>query len=205
MSISVDPAISVEVEKLLERTGALLNGHFKLSSGLHSDRYCQCAKLFEDPAAGAMVAKLMRDSLPRKLRVDVVLAPALGGVVWGYELARALVVRSIFAERKDGEFALRRGFQLEPGDRVLLAEDVITTGKSVKELLPLVEQAGAEVVGYATVVDRSKGAFDAGTNAQGQPIGAWGLCELHFNTWTEEECPLVKAGIPVDKPGSRPG
>ena len=205
MSISVDPAISVEVEKLLERTGALLNGHFKLSSGLHSDRYCQCAKLFEDPAAGGMVAKLMRDSLPRKLRIDTVLAPALGGVVWGYELARACGARSMFAERKDGEFSLRRGFRLEPGEHVLLAEDVITTGKSVKELLPLVEEAGAIVVGYATVGDRSRGEFEPGANSKGDRVGAWGLCELHFNTWTEEDCPLVKAGIPVEKPGSRPG
>jgi len=204
MSISVDPAISVEVEKLLERTGALLTGHFKLSSGLHSDRYCQCARLFEDPAAGGMVAKLMRDSLPRKLRIDVVLAPALGGVIWGYELARACGARSLFAERHNGEFALRRGFFLREGEHVLLAEDVITTGKSVRELLPLVEQAGAKVVGYATVVDRSRGEFNPGSDSQGKPIGAWGLCELHFNTWTEDECPLVKAGIPIEKPGSRP-
>jgi len=204
MSVSVDPAISLEVEKLLERTGALLNGHFKLSSGLHSDRYCQCAKLFEDPAAGGMVAKLMRDTLPRKLRVDVVMAPALGGVVWGYELARACGARSIFAERVDGEFALRRGFQLREGEHVLLAEDVITTGKSVKELLPLIERAGALPVGFAAVVDRSRGTFDAGQNHDGKPIGAWALCELHFNTWSEDECPLVKAGIPVEKPGSRP-
>lgn len=205
MSVSVDPAISVEVEKLLERTGALLNGHFKLSSGLHSDRYCQCAKLFEDPAAGGMVAKLMRDSLPRKLRVDVVLAPALGGVIWGYELARACGARSLFAERKDGEFALRRGFALQEGEHVLLAEDVITTGKSVKELLPIIEEAGAIPVGFAAVVDRSRGTFDPGQNREGKPIGAWALCELHFNTWPESECPLVKAGIPIEKPGSRPG
>lgn len=205
MSVSVDPAISMEVEKLLERTGALLNGHFKLSSGLHSDRYCQCAKLFEDPAAGGMVAKLMRDTLPRKLRIDVVLAPALGGVIWGYELARAYGARSLFAERKDGEFELRRGFELREGEHVLLAEDVITTGKSVKELLPLIQDAGAIAVGFAAVVDRSRGTFDPGQNREGKPIGAWALCELHFNTWPAEECPLVKAGIPVEKPGSRPG
>jgi orotate phosphoribosyltransferase len=193
----VDPDVSPEVERLLERTGALLTGHFKLSSGLHSDRYCQCARLFEDPAAGGTVAKLMRDVLPRNLRAQTVLAPALGGVVWGYELARALGARALFAERVDGAFVLRRGFALREGERVLLAEDVVTTGTSVMELMPLVQQAGAEVVGFAAVVDRSKGSF-----APGPPVYA--LCRLQFNTWAPEDCPMDKAGMPLDKPGSRP-
>jgi len=201
----VDPAISLEVEKLLERVGALMTGHFRLSSGLHSDRYCQCARLFEDPAAAAMVAKLMRDSLPRAIRAQVVLAPALGGVLWGYELARALGARSVFAERgADGAFALRRGFELREGDRVVIAEDVITTGKSALEVVPLVREAGAEVVAFAAVVDRSRGTFDASATSGGVSAPAYALCELQFRTWEPGECPMDAAGIPLDKPGSRP-
>ncbi len=196
----VDPAVSVSVEKLLERQHALLTGHFALSSGKHSDRYCQCARLFEDPAAGATVAKLMRDTLPRTLRPQAVLAPALGGVLWGYELARELGARSLFAERDaNGTMTLRRGFHLEPGERVVLAEDVITTGKSVSELLPLIEQADADPLAIAAVVDRSKGSFQAPRN-----IKTYALCELQFNVWEPEDCPMCKAGMPIDKPGSRP-
>jgi orotate phosphoribosyltransferase len=198
-----DPAISIAVEKLLERAGALLTGHFHLSSGLHSDRYCQCARLFEDPAAAAMVAKLMRESLPRAIRAQTVLAPALGGVLWGYELARAAGTRALFAERdRDGAFALRRGFALNEGDRVILAEDVVTTGKSVLELAPIVEAAGAEIVAFAAIVDRSKGTFSP--RASGIDAPAYALCDLQFNTWEPDGCPMCDAGIPIDKPGSRP-
>lgn len=192
----VDAKTSQEVEKLLERSGALKTGHFQLSSGLHSDRYCQCASLFEDAAAASLIAKMMRDHLPRDLRADVVLAPAMGAVLWGYELSRALGCRSIFAERVDGQFALRRGFALSPGERVIIAEDVVTTGKSALELMPLLEAAGAEVVAFASVVDRSKGTFEPGPPA-------YALCRLAFNTWTQEECPMDKAGMPLDSPGSR--
>lgn len=198
----VDPAISHSVEKLLERVGAIQTGHFVLSSGLHSDRYCQCARLFEDPAAAAMIAKLMRDSLPRNLRVQAVLGPAMGGVIWAYELARELGARAVFCERPKGAsegFELRRGFRLEPGERVLLAEDVITTGKSVLEAVPLVQAADAELLGFACVVDRSRGAFDPGLG-----VPTWALCELEFKTWAADECPMDKAGMPIDKPGSRP-
>jgi len=198
----VDPAISHSVEKLLERVGAIQTGHFVLSSGLHSDRYCQCARLFEDPAAAAMVARLMKESLPRTIRVQTVLGPAMGGVVWAYELARELGARAVFCERPKGAsegFELRRGFRLEPGERVLIAEDVITTGKSVLEAAPLVKEAGAELVGFACVVDRSRGSFDAGLG-----VPTWGLCELEFKTWPADECPMDAAGLPIEKPGSRP-
>lgn len=190
-------AISEKAEEILTRAGALRTGHFLLSSGLHSDRYCQCATLFESPAMGGEVAHLMATIIPRDLSPDVVLTPAIGGMLVGYELARALGVRSLFAERKPGEpFALRRGFALNPGERVLLVEDVITTGKSVLELRPLVESAGAKVVGFASIADRSRGAF-----RQSEPLFA--LTELSFPTYQPNACTLCAAGLPIDKPGSR--
>lgn len=203
------------VEAMLRETGALQQGHFLLSSGLHSDRYCQCAKLLEHPEKAERCARMMRGLLG-DTRVDVVLAPALGGVVWGYELARALGtpaeaggaegtgrggVRSIFAERDESRnFALRRGFALHPGERVLIAEDVVTTGKSVLELSPLVEGAGATIVGYASIVDRSGGRFVGGAGA---PFRA--LTALNFRTFDAQICPMCAQGTPAVKPGSRPG
>lgn len=206
------------VEAMLRETHALLQGHFLLSSGLHSDRYCQCAKLLEHPDKAERCARMMRD-LVGALRVDVVLAPALGGVVWGYELARALGdggrgggVRSIFAERDASRsFSLRRGFALRPGERVLIAEDVVTTGKSVLELTPLVEAGGATIVGYASIVDRSGGKFrggDAGGAGGGGGAGGvpyWSLIGLEFETFDPGACPMCAAGTPAVKPGSRPG
>lgn len=185
---------------LLESTGALLTGHFQLSSGLHSNRYCQCARLFEDPAAGDRIARLLAPRIAAAdLRATHVLAPALGGILWGYDLARALGLRSFFAERPDGTtFHLRRSFAFTPGDRVLLAEDVVTTGKSVLELVPLVESAGAAVVGIAAVVDRSEGRF---TPPPGVPF--FPLLRLTVQAWPAAECPLCKTGVPVVKPGSR--
>jgi len=189
--------VQERVEALLLETGALKRGHFLLSSGLHSDRYCQCAALFEQPAMAEEVANLMEEILPEDLRVDTVLSPAIGGILWGYELARALGARSLFAERKPGElFQLRRGFQLKRGERVLLAEDVVTTGRSVLEVVPLIEAAGAELVGFASIADRSGGKFKPA-----HPF--FSLIKLDFQTWTPEECPLCAAGHPVEKPGSR--
>jgi len=194
---------SARVLNLLTESGALRTGHFQLSSGLHSDRYCQCASLFEQPRMGEEVARLMAALLPAELAPDVVLAPALGGILWGYELARALGVRSIFAERPTGAvgeraaFALRRGFALHAGERVLLAEDVVTTGGSVGELAPLVRGAGAEIVGFAAIVDRSGGRF-----RPDRPF--FSLVELSFTTWEPDRCPLCARGEPVIKPGSRP-
>jgi orotate phosphoribosyltransferase len=187
---------STVVEQYLEETGALKRGHFLLSSGLHSDRYCQCAALFEQPAMAGKVAALMAEKL-RGIEVDTVLAPALGGILWGYELARALGARSLFAERKPGEpFALRRGFHLRRGERVLLAEDVVTTGKSVLEVVPLVTAAEAELVGFCAIADRSKGEFKPG-----KPFHT--LISLNFETWSEGNLPSWLAEIPVEKPGSR--
>lgn len=183
---------------LLEEAGAIKKGHFLLSSGLRSDRYCQCATLFENPVYGAKVAQLMAAIvLKNNHQPQVVLAPALGAVLWGYELAKALGIRTIFAERPDGKtFELRRGFEIHKGERVLLAEDVITTGGSISEMVPLVEQAGAIVEGFCCVADRSKGAFNPA-----QPF--YSLVKLEFQTWTAETDPLAKQGSTPIKPGSR--
>ncbi len=186
-------------EALLIESDAIMEGHFRLSSGLHSDRYCQCARLFEDPGAAAQVARMAAERVhDLKIDVNVVIAPALGGILWGYELARALGVRSLFAERVEtGVFALRRGFALGAGARVLLAEDVITTGKSVLELVPLVQASAGQVSGIASVVDRSAGGFDPG-------VPWFSLVRLDFQTHDPATCPLCAAGQPVTKPGSRP-
>ncbi|MCC6546960.1 orotate phosphoribosyltransferase [Candidatus Sumerlaeota bacterium] len=193
------PRMSVEheAEDLLKGAGALKSGHFQLTSGLHSDRYCQCATLFEQPELADKVAQRLATVMGGTGRIDTVLTPAIGGILWGYELARQLGARSLFAERQPGErFTLRRGFTLAPGERVLLAEDVITTGKSVLELIPLVEAAGAVVVGFAAVADRSRGGFQPGP-----PV--YTLAKLAFDTWEPAQCPLCAKGMPIDKPGSR--
>jgi orotate phosphoribosyltransferase len=189
--------VSDQARALLEQAGAIRKGHFILSSGLHSDRYCQCAALFERPELARRAAELMLAVLPPDAKADVVLAPALGGILWGYELARALGARSLFAERKPGEpFELRRGFELRPGERVLLAEDVVTTGGSVAELVPLVEAAGAAVAGFAVVADRSRGSFRPGA-----PLYA--LTTLDFDTYPPDRLPDKLRTIPAVKPGSR--
>lgn len=192
-------SIAEETRALLEEAGALKRGHFILSSGLHSDRYCQCATLFERPEIASKVAALLKRSLPAGCRVDVVLSPALGGVLWGYELARVLGCRNIFAERQPGAaFELKRGFEIRAGERVLLAEDVVTTGGSVSELVPLVKSAGAELVGFAVIADRSRGGFKP---ADGVPLFA--LTQLDFETFKPEALPERLRTIPAVKPGSR--
>ncbi len=189
-----------EVMGLLERTGALKRGHFVLSSGLHSDRYCQCAALFERPADGERVARAMASRLAGRVDASTVVAPALGGVLWGYELARATGARSIFAERVAGTFRLRRGFALRAGERVILAEDVTTTGGSVLELAEVVEGLGAEVAAIASVVDRSEGRLEAKVGGR-YPVVA--LLRLRLATYPPDALPPELASIPVEDPGSR--
>ena len=193
----------MNVEQLFVDHGALLKGHFLLSSGLHSGKYCQCAALFEHPQVAAEMSDILVQSLPSSIEVDVVLAPALGGILWGYEVARALTaargkpVRSYFAERQTGDpFALRRSFVLNDGERVLLAEDVVTTGGSVMELMPLLDVAGAKAVAFAAVADRSKGKFQP-------PAPLFSLVKLDFETYDPASCPLCAAGSKAVKPGSR--
>ena len=178
-----------------EDTGALLSGHFRLSSGLHSDRYLQCARLLMWPeraeAAGRELGGKLAEFSP-----SVVVSPALGGVIIGHETARALRVPALFVERKEGAFGLRRGFTLEPGQTVAVVEDVFTTGKSTRETIETVHAAGGRVVAAGSIVDRG---LPAGAFA----VPARSLLSLSVPAWPEAECPLCREGRPLDTPGSR--
>jgi orotate phosphoribosyltransferase len=184
-----------EVLSVFRRSGALLEGHFRLSSGLHSPGYLQCALVLQHPReAEALGAAL--GNLVRSLGAVTVLSPALGGIVIGQEVGRALGVRAIFAERQDGALSLRRGFVLDPGERVLVVEDVVTTGGSTRETMDVARAAGAEVVGACAIVDRSGG-------KQGLDVPFHALLPMAVTTYQPDDCPLCKAGSPVVKPGSR--
>jgi len=184
-----------ELLDLYRRSGALLEGHFRLTSGLHSPGYLQCALVLQHPQQAEALARAIADRV-RDLRATVVLSPALGGVVIGQEVGRALGVRAIFAERVDGKLALRRGFTLEPTDRVLVVEDVMTTGGSTRETIEVAKAAGGQVVGTASIVNRGGAAirFDV-------PYAS--LLEIELPTYDPDQCPLCKQGVPVVKPGSR--
>jgi len=180
--------------EVFREAGALLEGHFLLSSGLHSPKYLQCALVLQDPARAEQLCSRLARAFADD-RVETVVGPAMGGILVAYELARALGARAIFAEREEGRMRLRRGFRIEPGQRVLLAEDVVTTGGSLREVLTLVREAGAEVVGVAALVDRTSGR-DPGF---GMPLTA--LVQLDVPTHTPEECPLCQEGLPLVSPG----
>lgn len=187
-----DPAAILDV---FRRVGALLEGHFRLTSGLHSPGYLQCALVLQHPkeaeACGVAIAERVRSLAP-----TVVLSPALGGIVIGQEVGRALGVRAVFAERQDGRLMLRRGFTLAPDDRVLVVEDVVTTGGSTRETIDVARAAGAQVVGAASIIDRSGG-------QQGLDVPYHPLAPVQLPTYQPEACPLCAAGLPVVKPGSR--
>lgn len=184
-----------EVLQLFRRCGALLEGHFTLSSGLHSDRYLQSAVVLQHPAHAASLGTALA-ARTRALVPTVVLSPALGGIVIGQEVGRALAVRAIFAERQDGALTLRRGFTLDAADRVLIVEDVLTTGGSTRETASVARQAGAQVVGAAAIVDRG-----AGGDRLDMPLET--LVQLQVPAYPREGCPLCARGVPVVKPGSR--
>ena len=181
--------------KDFEETGALLTGHFRLSSGLHSDRYLQCARLLMWPRRAETAGRELAEGL-REFGAAAIVSPALGGVIIGHETARALDVPAMFVERKDGAFALRRGFAVESGQRVAVVEDVFTTGKSTREAMTAVEAAGGRVVAVGSIVDRGlpQGAF---------PVPARSLLSLSVPAWPEAECPLCRKGSPLEAPGSR--
>lgn len=185
-----------ELLDLFRKSGALLEGHFRLSSGLHSTGYLQCALVLQHPQAAEQLGRALADRV-RALKPTVVLSPALGGVVIGHEVGRALGVRALFAERQDGVLTLRRGFTLSTDDRVLVVEDVLTTGGSTRETIEVAKNAGGTIVGAAAIVDRSGGTarFDV-------PFEA--LLPVDVATYQPEACPLCASGIPVVKPGSRP-
>ena len=187
-----------EVLEEFRAADALLEGHFILSSGLRSPRYLQCARVLMDPARAERLARALAAKLPPSLRasIDIVVSPAMGGVIIGHEMGRALGKPAIFVERPQGTFELRRGFRLEPGQRVLLVEDVVTTGLSSREAIAAVEEAGGKVVAAASLVDRSVGAADLRV-----PYTA--LIGIDVPTYSADSLPPELAAIPPIKPGSR--
>lgn len=185
-----------ELLGLFRRSGALLEGHFRLTSGLHSSGYLQCALVLQYPEHAEALGRAIADRT-RDLRATVVLSPALGGVVIGQEVGRALGVRAMFAERQDAALTLRRGFALDGSDRVLVVEDVLTTGGSTRETMQVARTAGATVVGAASIVDRGGGKVSFGV-----PFAA--LLDIALPTYDPDRCPLCAQGLAVVKPGSRP-
>lgn len=187
------------LEQQLLQEDALLRGHFRLSSGLHSDTYVQCARFLRRPELAAPAAATLAGQIQAAgLQPDTVVGPAMGGVVIGYELARQLGVPGIFTERDaDGQMTLRRGFTIEPGERVVIAEDVVTTGKSTLEVAKVLREMGAEVLAVASLIDRTGG-------KGGLDFPHFALLQVQAATFAPESCPLCAAGVPVVKPGSRP-
>lgn len=177
---------------------ALLEGHFLLSSGRHSAHYLQCARVLMDPMRASRLALALAAKLPREIRKELtrVVSPAMGGVIIGHEMGRALGLEAMFVERPTGTFELRRGFAIEPGDKVLLVEDVVTTGLSSREAIAAIAEAGGEVIAAAALVDRSAGKVDLG-------VPFYPLLALNFPTWAAEEVPAELAATPAIKPGSR--
>ena len=184
-----------EILQVFRDCGALLEGHFILSSGLHSDRYIQCALVLQHPRVAEQLCSELAVKL-RHLGARVVAAPALGGVIVSHEIARALGLRALFTERQEGAMTLRRGFSLAAGEPTLVVEDVITTGGSTRETVAAVEQAGGKVVGVGALIDRSGGTVDLG-------VPKTALVTLSVQNYNPAECPLCKSGLAPVKPGSR--
>ena len=180
--------------------GALLEGHFILSSGLRSGRYLQCARVLANPARAARLAEAVAANIPASLRsaIEIVVSPAMGGIIAGHEMGRALEVEAVFVERPDGVFGLRRGFALTPGQKVLMMEDVVTTGLSSREAIKAIEREGGVVIAAAALVDRSNGSVDLG-------VPFFPLIRLDVPTYEVDALPPELAAIPAVKPGSRKG
>lgn len=181
--------------EIFKKTGALLEGHFLLTSGRHSNKYFQCAKVLQYPEYTEQVCKIIADYF-RDFEVDTVISPAMGGIIVGQEVARLLNKRSIFAEREDKKLTLRRGFTIDKGEKILVCEDVVTTGGSVFEVIDIVREQGGEVVGVGYIVDRSNGKVNFGYPQKS-------TMKMEVISYTADECPLCKQKIPLVKPGSR--
>ncbi len=187
--------MSEEILKLFKETGAFLSGHFELTSGRHSDSYFQCALLLQHPTLSEKLCRKLAEKFRGK-GVSVVVGPAVGGIIVSFEVARQLGVRSLYIERENGMLRLRRNFEIQKGEKVLVVEDVVTTGGSTQEVMQLVGSVGGEVVGVGALVDRSGGV--AHYDVPFEP-----LLKLSVKSFTKEECPLCKEKIPFTKPGSR--
>lgn len=186
-----------DVKQLLLDFDGLLNGHFCLTSGLHSGTYFQCAKLYQYPPVVKTLAKELAKKL-EELEFDTVVSPAIGAIIFGYEVAAAADKRNLFVERKDGQMQLRRGYILKKGERVLIVEDVITTARTIFETIEALKEFEIEVAGVACIVDRSAGKLK-------DKLNITSLLQIDPVTYTPEECPLCKLGIELTKPGSRVG
>ncbi len=184
-----------EILKILEEAGVLLKGHFLLTSGRHSERYLQCAQLFKNPKYSEIITKELVDKFKDE-KIDLVVGPAIGGIILSYEVSRQLNVRNIFMERENGAMTLRRGFDIKEGERILVVEDVVTTGGSVKEVIDVIKEKGGVVVGVGSIVDRSSTARKFEEELRS-------VIQFDIETFSPEECPLCKQGSEVVKPGSR--
>ncbi|MXO84864.1 orotate phosphoribosyltransferase [Altererythrobacter aurantiacus] len=187
-----------EVIEEFRASEALLEGHFKLSSGRHSGHYLQCARVLMNPARAARLAEALAEKLPEDLRqqIDKVVSPAMGGLIIGHEMGRALGKDAIFLERPSGTFELRRGFRIEPGEKLLMVEDVVTTGLSSREAIAAAHEAGGEVIAECALIDRTSGSVDLG-------VPFYALLGIDFPSYAEDEVPEELAAISVTKPGSR--
>lgn len=190
-----------EIGQIFQKCGALLEGHFQLSSGLHSEKYLQCAMVLQYPKyaslLGEALAQKFSSQRPTGQKIDVVVGPALGGIIIAHEMAKFLNARALFAEREQGKMTLRRGFEVNKGERVLVVEDVITTGGSVKEVVDLVRERKGEIVGLGAIIDRRPEPSDK------QSFQYEYLLKLKINTFSPSNCPLCKQSIPLVKPGSK--
>ena len=184
-----------EMERIFKETGLMLEGHFLLTSGRHSNRYMQCAKLFQYPVYSEMICKDLAKRFEGQ-QIDLVVGPAVGGIIISYEMARQINVPNIFAERENGNMTLRRGFTIPKGAKVLVVEDVVTTGGSVREVMDIVANSEAEVVGVCVVVDRSGGKIDFG-------VPFFAAYETEIQSYEPSQCPLCEQGLELVKPGSR--
>ena len=184
---------NIDVVEILKECEALLEGHFLLSSGKHSNRYCQCAKLMQYPDKTEKVISIVAEKV-KDLGIDVVVGPAMGGITAAYELGRQLGKRAIFTERENNVMTLRRGFEIKPGEKILIMEDVVTTGKSSVETAKVLEGLGGKVIGLGCIVDRK---------ASEIKIPIYSAVELEFETYEADNCPLCKDGSSPIKPGSR--
>ena len=197
-TIIYEETVSDSTLQIFRETGAYLKGHFRLTSGLHSGEYLQSALVLQHPELAERLGRALAESMAQSMpKAQVVVSPALGGLIIGHEVARAMGARFLFTERDaSGKMTLRRGFSLTPGETAVVVEDVVTTGGSTREVIELLRASGIQVLGVGSVIDRSGGRVDLG-------VPRVALATLDAVSWTPEECPLCKQGLPVEKPGSR--